>query len=518
MSWQKEVDEIAARKRFAEGLGGPEAIARQHEAGRLTVRERIAMIADPGSFRELGAMAGKATYDKDHNLVSVRPSNAVIGTLRIDGRKVSIDGDDWTIRGGSSEATVSEKWIYAENYALEMRIPLIRLVESAGGSVRLLEQQASTKIPGYPTWLMASLLGYIPVVGLALGPCAGLGALKAACAHYSVMVKGTSQVFAGGPPVVERGMGVKVDKEALGGSKVHVRESGVMGNEAETEAEAFAMARRFLSYLPSSVFELPPVTACEDPTDRREEELLSIIPRERRRVYKTRRLIELVMDKESVFELTKHYGRSVVTCFARLGGRPVGVIANDPMHYGGGLTRAAAEKMEGFIDLCDTFHLPVVNFVDQPGTVVGPEAERMGTVKGSVRVVSAIEQSRVPWCAIVVRRLYGLAGTAYGRLQGLNLHYAWPSARWGSIPISGGVEAAYRKELEALSQDERASRLVELEAHYDHLESPFLTAERFKVPDIIDPRETRAILNDWLDDAWRVLPEQLGLKGRTIRI
>ena len=518
MSWQKEIDEIAKRRRFAEGLGGPEAVARQHAAGRLTVRERIAMIADPGSFRELGAMAGKATYDENNNLVSVRPSNAVIGTVRIDGRKVSIDGDDWTIRGGSSEATVSEKWIYAENYALEMRIPLIRLVESAGGSVKLLEQQASTKIPGYPTWLMASMLGYIPVVGLALGPCAGLGALKAACAHYSVMVKGTSQVFAGGPPVVERGMGVKVDKEDLGGSKVHVRESGVMGNEAETEEEAFAMARRFLSYLPSSVFEMPPVTATDDPRDRREEELLSIIPRERRRVYKPRKLIELVMDKGSVFELTKHYGRSVVTCFARMDGRPVGVIANDPMHYGGGLTRAAAEKMEGFIDLCDTFHLPVVNFVDQPGTVVGPEAERMGTVKGSVRVVSAIEQSRVPWCAIVVRRLYGLAGTAYGRLQGLNLHFAWPSARWGSIPISGGVEAAYRKELEALSIEDRAARLAELELRYDHLESPFLTAERFKVPDIIDPRETRAILNDWLDDVWRVLPEQLGVKGRTIRI
>ncbi|MFY9212543.1 MAG: carboxyl transferase domain-containing protein [Aestuariivita sp.] len=518
MSWQKEVDEIARRRKFAEDLGGADAVARQHAAGRMTVRERIAKIGDPGSFREIGAMAGKATYDKDHNLVSVRPSNAVIGTIKIGGRKVSIDGDDWTIRGGSSEATVSEKWIYSENYALEMRIPLIRLVESAGGSVRLLEQQASTKIPGYPTWLMASMLGYIPVVGLALGPCAGLGALKAACAHYSVMVKGTSQVFAGGPPVVERGMGVKVDKEDLGGSKVHVRGSGVIGNEAETEEEAFEMVRKFLSYLPSSVFEAPPVIENDDPRDRREEELLSIIPRDRRRIYKPRRLIELVMDTGSVFELTKHYGRSVVTCFARLDGRPVGVIANDPMHYGGGLTRGAAEKMESFIDLCDTFHLPVVNFVDQPGTVVGPEAELQGTVKGSVRVVSAIEQSRVPWCAIIVRRLYGLAGTTYGRLQGLNLHYAWPSARWGSIPVSGGVEAAYRKELESLPPEQSAARLAELEQMYDHLESPFLTAERFKVPDIIDPRETRFLLNEWLDDAWRLLPEQLGVKSRTIRI
>ncbi len=518
MSWRKEVDEIARRRALAEALGGEEAVARQHKAGRLTVRERIERIADSGSFREIAPMTGKAKYDAEHNLVSIRPSNAVIGTARIGGRKVAIDGDDYTIRGGSSEATISEKWIYAENYALEMRMPLIRLVESAGGSVRLVEQQGSTKIPGYPTWLMATMLGYIPIVALALGPCAGLGALKAACAHFSIMVKGTSQVFAGGPPVVERGMGIKVDKEALGGSAIHTRESGVINNEAATEDEALDLARRFLSYMPSSVFETPPVAECDDPKDRAEEELLSIVPRERRRIYKMRRVIELVMDKDSLLEISPRYGRSIIVCLARLGGRPVGVIANDPMHYGGGLTRAAAEKMEAFIDICDTFHLPVVNFVDQPGTIVGPEAERMGTVKGSVRVVSAIEQSRVPWCAIVVRRLYGLAGTAYGRLQGINLHYAWPSARWGSIPIGGGVEAAYRAELEELPEDERKSRLTELEAYYDHLESPFLTAERFKVPDIIDPRHTRAILNDWLDDAWRILPEQVGVKGRTIRL
>jgi acetyl-CoA carboxylase carboxyltransferase component len=518
MSWKEEVEQIAQRQGYAEALGGSTAVERQHAAGRLTVRERIDRIADEGSFRELGAMTGKATYDENHKLASVRPANAVIGTVRIGGRRVAIDGDDYTIRGGSSEAAVSEKWIYAENYALEMRIPLIRLVESAGGSVRLVEQMGSTKIPGYPTWLMATMLGYIPVVGLALGPCAGLGALKAACAHFSIMVKGTSHVFAGGPPVVERGMGIKVDKETLGGSAMHTRESGVINNEAQTEEEALELARRFLSYMPSSVFEIPPVVDCEDPRDRAEEELLSIIPRERRRIYKVRRLIELVVDKDSILEMSPRYGRSIVTCLARIGGRPVGVIANDPMHYGGGLTRASAEKMEAFIDICDTFHLPIVNFVDQPGTIVGPEAERMGTVKGSVRVVSAIEQSRVPWCAIVVRRLYGLAGTAYGRLQGLNLHYAWPSARWGSIPISGGVEAAYKAELQELSEEDRKARLAELEAYYDHLESPFLTAEKFRVPDIIDPRRTREILNEWLDDAWRTLPEQVGVKGRTIRL
>ncbi|HPD92436.1 MAG: propionyl-CoA carboxylase [Rhodobacter sp.] len=518
MSWQKEVDEIHRRRAIARELGGPEAVAKQHAQGRLTVRERIDRLVDPGSFRELGAMTGKAVYDDQHNLVSVTPANAVIGSARIDGRRVSIDGDDWTIRGGSSEATVSDKWIYSEIYAEEMKIPLIRLVESAGGSVRILDQNAATKLPAYPTWTLARMMGKIPIVGIALGPCAGLGAIKAATAHYSIMVKGTSQVFAGGPPVVERGMGIKVSKEDLGGSKIHTRESGVMGNEAATEDEAFAMARRFLSYLPSSVYELPPVIDCDDPRDRADEALIEIIPRDQRKVYKSRKILEMVFDKGSVFELTKGYGRSVVTCFARLGGRPVGVITTDPMQYGGGMTKASAAKMEGFIDLCDTFHLPIVHLVDQPGTIVGPEAEKSGAVKGSVRVCMAIEQSQVPWCAIITRRCYGLAGSTFGRVQGLNLHYAWPSGRWGSIPVVGGAEAAFKKELDQLDPVARKARLDAIESHFHHLESPFLTAEKFRIPDIIDPRETRAILNDWLDDAWRLLPEQLGVKGRTFRM
>ena len=211
------------------------------------------------------------------------------------------------------------------------------------------------------------------------------------------MVKGKSQIFAGGPPVVERAMGVKPDKEELGGSQIHTRQSGIIGNEAKTEEEAFEMARRFLSYMPSSVYDMPPVVSTDDPNDRRDEDLLSIIPRDKRKVYKSRKILDMVFDRGSVFELTKGYGRSVVTCLARLGGRPVGVITTDPMHYGGGMTLASANKMETFVDLCDTFHLPVVHLVDQPGTIVGPDAERTGAVKGSLRVYMAIEQSQVPW-------------------------------------------------------------------------------------------------------------------------
>jgi acetyl-CoA carboxylase carboxyltransferase component len=517
MTWQPEVDEIERRKRFAEELGGEEAVRRQHAQGRLTARERINLLLDKDSWFEIGILTGKAEYDESWNLKRVRPANAIVGTGRVDGRKVVLGVDDFTVRGGSSDATVSEKWIYAENYALEHRLPLIRLVESAGGSVKLVEQMGGTKIPGYPNWLMAGQLGVIPIVAVALGPCAGLGAVKAACAHFSIMVKGHAQVMAGGPPVVERaGMGAELDKNELGGSHIHTR-SGVIDNEAESEEHAFEMARKFLTYVPDSVYELPKRIATTDPVDRREEALLSIIPRDRRQIYKSRKILELVFDKGSVFEIAPMYGRSLVTCLARLNGYPVGVMINDPYHNGGGLNRPAAEKMETFIDLCDTFHLPIVNLVDQPGTVVGIEAEKLGNVRGSVRVISAIEQSRVPWCAVVIRRLYGLAGNAYARIQGINLHYAWPSARWGSIPMQGGIEAAYRAELEALPEDKRRERLAQLEAKYEHLESPFLTAEKFRVPDIIDPRDTRRVLRHWIEDAWRTLPEQIGPKGRTMR-
>ena len=292
----------------------------------------------------------------------------------------------------------------------------------------------------------------------------------------------------------------------------------MVDNEAASEADVLDMVRRFLSYLPSSVYELPPVAECIDRPDRRDEALLSVIPRNRRQAYKIRKLLEMVLDHGSIFEIAPSYGSSVVACLARLNGRPVGVIANDCFKHGGGLNRPAAEKFETFVDLCDSFHLPVVNFVDQPGTVVGIEGERAGNVRGSVRVVSAIEQTQTPWCAIMVRRVFGLAGSSYGRLQGVNTHYAWPSARWGSIPVEGGVEAAYRAELDKISDPaDRAARLNQIEDEYDKLASPFRTAERFRAHDIIDPRETRPILCEWVEDAYRLLPEHLGPVRRTMR-
>ncbi len=290
-----------------------------------------------------GALTGKATYGAAGELVAVTPANAIIGHGRIDGRKVSVEADDFTIRSGSSESIISEKWLFAERMALELKMPLIRLVDTAGGSIRLLEQQQQTKIPGYPTWPVFQLLGSVPVVGVALGACAGLGAIKIAISHFSVMVREKSQVFAAGPPVVKQGLNQDVTKEELGGYKIHSRQSGAVDNEAENEEEALAEVRRFLSYLPRNIWELPTRSPPQDDPERREDMLNDSIPRDRRKVYNVRRLRAAVLDKGSIFEIGRNHGGSTVAALCRIDGYAVGVMANDPLVAGGAMTRAAAQ-------------------------------------------------------------------------------------------------------------------------------------------------------------------------------
>ncbi|MBE89363.1 MAG: propionyl-CoA carboxylase [Rhodospirillaceae bacterium] len=515
MSWKPEVDELNKRGVFAEELGGKKGRDYQHSIGKKTARERIEMLLDKTSFREMGKIAGKANYDDEGNFVDSQPSNAIIGKGLIDGRKAALSIDDFTIRGGSSEATISDKWLYIERYALEMKMPLIRLVDSAGGSVKLLEKMGHTKIPGYPSWPQFQLMGEVPVVGIALGACAGLGAIKVGYAHFSVMVKGTSQVFAAGPPVVKAALKEDLDKEELGGWRIQTRDNGAVDNAAKDEQDAFDQTRRFLSYMPQNVHHLPPRIEPTDARDRREEDLLEAIPRNRRQSYIVRKILQMVLDIGSVFEIAPKIGPSFVTCLARLNGYAVGVMANDPNYSGGAMTRASAMKMEKFIDLCDTFHIPIVNFADVPGVMPGLAAEKSGTIRAVLKCLASIEQSQTPWVTIIMKRAFGLAGGMHGRKRGINLRYAWPSAYWGSIPLEGGIWAAYRKDIEG-SKDPEA-RLVELEKHYAKYTSPFRTAEQFAISDIIDPRDTREILCDWVEEAYEITKSQLGPVSKTMR-
>ncbi len=518
--WKAELQELAARRAIARGLGGPEAVARQHARGKLDARQRIDALLDPGSFREMGMLAGHVTYGPDNSRQAATPSTAIIGTGQIDARPAVVAADDFTIRGGSSEAVVSEKWIYADRYAQEMRQPLLRLIDNAGGSVKLLDKLGHTKIPGYALWPLTALLSEVPVVGIAMGACAGLGALRATAAHLTIMVRPTAQIFAGGPPVVKRALGVEVSKEELGGWDAVHRRSGAAQLVARDDAEALEMARRFLSYLPQNVWEMPPRQATGDDPARADAALDDAIPANTRQVFNPRAILKAVFDAGSLFELGKDAGGSLITALARLDGWPVGVMINNPMVAGGALTRTAAAKMERFVDFCDSFHLPMVNLVDQAGVMTGPEAEKEGTLIAAARAMHAIEQATIPWIAIVIRRCMGLGGAMLGPWNGpsgtaLPHRFAWPSARWGSIPVEGGVAAAYKAEMQAAGDPEAFA--AEIEARYRAIASPFRTAEKFGVTDIIAPGETRALLCDWAGQAHAREAMNLGPKARGMR-
>ncbi|MFT6556665.1 acyl-CoA carboxylase subunit beta [Sneathiella sp.] len=498
MSWEPEINELRRRQELAKKMGGEEKLARHIKNGKLPVRDRIQKLLDPDSFHEVGSVTGKVDYDAEGNITQMQPANLITGRGKLDGRTVIVAGDDFTVRGGANDAGIREKLTHVEQMANKLELPLVRLVDGTGGggSVKTIETEGRTYIPAVRGWeVVVDNLSTVPVVGLALGSTAGLGAARVAASHYSMMVKGTSQMFVAGPPVVAR-VGEHLDKNELGGSDIHTK-NGAVDDEVASEEEAFERTRQFLSYLPPSVHQLPARSACVDPADRKDDWLIEAIPRNPRQVYKMRKILKSVFDTDSFFEMGKKWGRSVITGFARLDGWPVAVMASDPYHYAGAWTSDAADKVLRFVDLAETFHLPVVHLVDVPGFLVGREAEEQATIRHGVRAMTAIFQAKTPWCSIILRKAYGVAGAAHMNASRFNIRYAWPSGDWGSLPVAGGLEAAYKSEIEA--SDDPDATLAEIEARLNQYKSPFRTAERFMVEEIIDPRDTRKLLCEFAD-------------------
>ncbi len=519
MSWRDEVDGIEARRALARAMGGDAAVATQHERGRLTIRERIDALADPHTFREEGPIAGHSETDEAGQLIAFTPGNYVLGTARIDGRACVVGGEDFTQRGGSPTPAGLRKSVYAETLALRYRLPLVRFMEGGGGSVtgsggKRKDGASAPRLAGDPVYAtsrfrsIADTLVTVPVVSAAMGAVAGLPAARLAASHLAIMTRNTSQVLIAGPAVVERALGEQLTKDELGGPKVHLK-SGVVDLLADDEAHAMTLIRRFLAYLPPNVHALPPRAETSGPDaddpNRREESLLDIVPRERRKVYKMRRIIEAVVDRGSFFEKTQRYGPSQITGLARLNGYPVGVFANDPHIYGGAMTAEGAQKVRRFIEFCDTFHLPILSFVDEPGFMIGSASEAAGTIRYGVETICATVRSRVPWATVIVRKTYGVAAAAHFGPEGEV--FCWPSAEAGALPIEGGVAVAFRREI-AAAPDPDAKR-AELEAAFSKGKSPFPRAESFSVHDLIDPRDTRPALCQWLDLAYPRLEQDL---------
>jgi acetyl-CoA carboxylase carboxyltransferase component/biotin carboxyl carrier protein len=550
-TWASTLDEVAtlrglAEARLAPGSNDP-GVVRQRHRGKLTCRERIGLLLDADSFREVGSVAGFASYDEEGQIDAFTPANSVGGWGSIDERMVVICADDFTSRGGHADGAIGAKSGYLDRLAIEMRIPSVRLLDgsSGGGSVAAMvpeqkktgeskakESSGAIKagrprvaggggsfLPGHlGSSMYAEQLATVPVVNLLLGSVVGIGAAKAVLGHFSVMVRDVSQLFVAGPPVVSHAMGYDISKEDLGGWHIHCR-NGSVDNLAETEAEAATMARRFLSYLPTSVYESPPVLAPDptDPADRREESLFTIIPRKRTTTFDIRRAIRLMADEGSFFEIGPHWGTDQVVGFARFNGYPVGVIGSDSQHANGGaLTADGCDKLTRHLDLCDLFHLPLLNLIDNPGFAVGLEHERAGTIRKGGEWMVAFAQTKIPIFSVLMRRSFGVAGNNYATPRSRpSMRVVWPAADVGGIPPEGGIEAAYKRQL-AEAEDPVALR-AELMARIESARGPTGPLNRFQIEEMIDPRDTRRHVCDWVEMAYRVVSTSSNLVSRPLQ-
>jgi acetyl-CoA carboxylase carboxyltransferase component len=374
---------------------------------------------------------------------------------------------------------------------------------SGGGSVKTIEMAGRTYIPELAGWdTVIDHLDVAPSVSLVLGSVAGMGAARATTCHYSVMVRDTSQMMIAGPALVEQaGLG-SVSKEELGHADIHTR-NGSIDDAVDTEQEAFERALHFLSYLPSSVDELPPVENWGDDPGRREEWLIDAIPTEARQAYDMRAIIAAVVDRGTFLEMGRDWGTSIIAGLARLDGVPVVVYAEDPRIYGGGWTADACRKLIRMADLASLFQLPIVHLEDCPGFVIGKTSEEEGTIRLGSTALVALRQARVPYFTVVVRRAFGVAGASNRKPGATSMRAAWPSGDWGSLPLEGGLEVAYKAEL--ADADDPDTLRSEIAERLNRLRSPHRSAEFYEIEQIIDPRDTRPMLCDWVHLARRTL-------------
>jgi acetyl/propionyl-CoA carboxylase alpha subunit/acetyl-CoA carboxylase carboxyltransferase component len=535
-----------AHHRFAPGSTDP-GVVRQRSRGKLTGRERIDLLLDAGSFREVGSLAGFADYDEDGRVAGFTPANHIGGWGKIDRRTVVVCADDFTSRGGHADGAIGGKSAHLDRLSIDLRCPSIRLLDgsSGGGSIAAMvpkqqkagessaQESSGAIVAGRPrvsgeggsflpghlgSTMYVAQLSQVPVVNLLLGSVVGIGAAKAVLGHFSVMVRDIAQLFVAGPPVVRHAMGYDITKEELGGWHIHCR-NGSVDNLAESEEEATSMTKRFLSYLPSSVYEAPPVLAPNpaDPIDRREEELFTIVPRKRTTTFDMRRAIRLMADQGSFFEIGPLWGTDQIVGFVRFNGYPMGVVASDSRHVNGGaLTADGCDKLKRHLDLCDLFHLPLLNLIDNPGFAVGLEHEIAGTIRKGGEWMIAFAQVVVPIFTVIMRRSFGVAGNNFATPRsGASARVAWPAADVGGIPPEGGIEAAYKRQL-AEAADPAALR-AEINARIESARGPIGPLNRFQMEEMIDPRDTRRWVCEWVENAYRIVTQPALLVPRALQ-
>ncbi|KAK5175519.1 uncharacterized protein LTR77_000658 [Saxophila tyrrhenica] len=468
---------------------------RHKQAGKLWVRERIDLLLDPGSFREVGSAAGTATWvkpdgpknslieDEKETVAEFTPSNNVQGFGKIRNRTVLLTADDFTLRAGHADGALMAKTLYMEKLCVHLKLPMIKVVDGAsgGGSITTYRTQGGSYLPDL------ELLNWVAV---------GLGAARAAVSHFSVIAADIGTLFNAGPKIVE-GATFEEDLsfDALGGPRIHCA-NGVIDNVAPNEKGCFDQIADFLSYVGNHGGLLPPVSPSQDGPDRKCPELRTAIPRRRQRMYEVRPIIRSLVDKDSFFEIGPYWGNTVVVGFARFNGRPVGLFANDAMKGAGALDTAGSQKYAKHIRLCDVMGLPLIQLVDIPGFAIGTVAERSGVMKWGLEMYKTLWSTTVPVFTVVLRRCYGIGGSILIGSREMSPRVAWPSGEWGSIPLEGGIEVNHRADLKKAG-DKRDEVYAQLEAEYLNLQNPVRTANKFGVEEIIDPADTRSLLCSW---------------------
>lgn len=485
MKMSEGLTKLDERRSRALEMGGADRVQRQLDQGKRTVRDRVDLLLDTETFQEYGQLCSHVS-EAAQRTEEITPADGVVsGFGKIEGRFVAVVAEDFTVKGGSHGVVNAKKKLHMVQMARRERVPLIWMVDGAGARGQELMNDG---LPDVTHFLeIARLSGTAPQVSLVLGPCAGDSALVGAATEFIVMREGTGMMAAGGPPVVKAATGIEVSKEELGGSDIHAKMSGIVDRVASSDEDAIALARTFLSYLPSNAWSYPPRA---QPVEPELVDLNSVMPDEIRRPYDVKKVIRGLVDAGSFFEIKPGWAKMLVTGLARIDGHPIGIIANQPMVFAGALTSAAGRKARRFIDLCSAYHIPLLSLQDVPGVMTGPQAEKEGTLREGLAVVYALAWADVPKITVVLRKAFGFGACAMGGWGGeQSLIVAWPTADFASLPVSGGVAAAFKSEIEQADDPEAARR--EIEARFKDGTDPFNAAARFTVHDVIKPNETR---------------------------
>jgi len=497
MSIHEKLERLKELRRRSKEGGGEDRLSAQHGKGKLSARERLDLLLDEDSFIELDRFVTHRSVEFGLDQKKILGDGVITGYGTIHGRLVYVFSQDFTVFGGSLSEAHAEKIVKIQDLALQNGAPLIGLNDSGGARI----QEGVVSLGGYADIFLRNTLasGVIPQISVVLGPCAGGAVYSPAITDFVYMVKGTSYMFVTGPNVVKTVMHEDVDMEGLGGAEVHASVSGVAHFACNSEPECLASVRELMGYLPQNNTELPPILESSDSFNRRDDKLLGIVPDNSNQPYDMREVIRCVVDEGDLYEIHAQFAQNIIVSFARLGGRTVGVVANQPECLAGALDIDASDKGARFVRLCDSFNVPLVVFEDVPGFLPGVAQEHGGIIRHGAKLLYAFAEATVPKVTVIIRKAYG---GAYDVMNSKHIrsdiNLAWPQAEIAVMGPKGAVEILFRRELDE-AEDSEAAEAAQIEEYREKFANPYIAAARGYIDDVIDPRETRERLISALD-------------------